>query len=111
MESRDEVTFDEPDMDLELEAAFETEETSDATLVLDLPMTFPRLAPNREMEAAYETEETSDATLVLDSFEVLEGDCSSTSFIFTKASKGSKSDQLNIKDTVTTEAVKGRQID
>ena len=101
MESRDEVTFDEPDMDLELEAAFETEETSDATLVLDLPMTFPRLAPNREMEAAYETEETSDATLVLDSFEVLEGDCSSTSF-----SKGSKSDQLNRKDTDTT-----RQID
>ena len=80
MVSRDEVTFDEPDMDLEL-------------------------------EAGYKTEETSDATLALDGFEVLGGDCSSTSFIFTKASKGSKSDQLNKKDTDTTEAVKGRQID
>ena len=88
MESRDEGTFDEANMEVE-------------------------------------TEETSDATLALDGFEVLGGecsincrsDCSSTSFIDTKASKakGSKSDQLNKEDTNTTEAVrapiKRRQID
>ena len=95
MESRDEGTFDEANMEVE------TEETSDATLALDGFEGFEVLGGDCSINCSINCS----------------SDCSSTSFIDTKASKakGSKSDQLNKEDTNTTEAVrapiKRRQID
>ena len=94
MESRDEATIEKADTEVK---------SCDMDMYTDMYM-------DMDLEPGCETEETSDATLVLDGFDVLEGDCSSTSFIDTK-----ESHQIEKEDSDTTGAaltpIIRRQID
>ena len=99
MESRDEATIEEADT-----------EVKPCDMDMNTDMYMDMIDMDMDLEPACETEETSDATLVLDGFDVLEGDCSITSFIDTK-----ESHQIEKEDSDTTGAaltpIISRQID